>query len=314
MTSSLLHWPVPDALLQDPMIDCARGLARKYKDSSPDEILNIYVQYADKAEVELEFRPLFDLLRPLRFSGQGLELGAGVAIFSASLVRQFPEIQKIYAVEAVPEVVEWLQPKVVRHIAPESAERVQPVLGSFDDLQLSDCALDFAIELGSLHHSHDLDRTLRELARVVRKGGVVVALDRAHNDRLSDEQREFMLNVRYSPQWLEANGFPPQPLTRRQNGEHEHRLGEWLSAFERAGFALERRLELRPIGFDRFLRSCRLALPFWLRKRLNWLPSRPMEHPGECWWRLKLLLGLKGQGSIFHTAIRDKTVFVLRRI
>lgn len=312
--SAIQQWPIPDWLLAHPMVDYARHLARKYKDRPVEDILRIYIQYADRTAVEAEFDHLFELLKPLNFTGRGVEVGAGVGIFSAMVARRYPQVTSIDAVEVVPEVVEFLQTAVTAHVCPERPQAVVPVIGSFDDLQVADGSYDFCLELGALHHSGDLDKTLAEIARVMRPGGLLVALDRAHNNRLCEDQRRFMLDVEYSAAWLEANGFPPGRLTREQNGEHEIRLCEWDAAFTKAGFRLERRLELRPVSWRHFFRSCLLALPFSLRRQLNWLPSRVREHKGETWWRLKERLGLATKEQLFHPAIRDKTVFVLRKL
>jgi SAM-dependent methyltransferase len=308
-----LRWPIPAALLADPMIANARGLAAKYRDRPVEDVLDIYVKYSDTAAVARQFDAVFAHLPAGLFRGRGVEVGAGVAVFSAMVARRFPEAEAIHAVEAVPEVVELLQPKVVAAVAGERAARVIPVIGSFDDIRLPDGTADFAIEVGSLHHSHDLGRTLAEVSRVLKPGGWVVALDRAHHDGLSEEQRRFMLEVRYSPEWLAANGFPPGPLSRRENGEHEYRLSEWRAAFAAAGFRLVKRFEMRPVGPRRFLRSLVLALPFGLRRALGWLPSRVREHPGEAWWRLRHLLGGGRDDAVFHASPNEYTVFVLQK-
>ncbi len=55
-----------------------------------------------------------------------------------------------------------------------------------------------------------------------------------------------MLGVLYPTAWLQRKGYPDQALRRRDKGEHEIRLAEWMSAFDQAGFSVLRRMELCP--------------------------------------------------------------------
>ena len=123
-----------------------------------------------------------------------------------------------------------------------------------------------------------------------------------------------MLNNEYSDAWKRKNGYPPDRLTRRQNGEHEIRLKEWEQYLNDAGFVIERRAELRPDGWRKFLRSCALEVPYGLRRK--WIPD-PMQvkpHSGETFWMLRHLIGLAGTNPTFQPAIRKQSVFIARKI
>lgn len=298
----------------NPMVTNASLLARKFKDRPVEDILNIYVKYPTIVSAHHFFDEVFKISPPGIFRGTGVEVGAGVAVFSAMVCKRHEAVDRIYTVEIVPEVAEFLQPTVIRAIGGEKAEKkINNVIGSFDNLRLEDESIDFCIEIGSLHHSHDMQRTLNEIARVLRPGGWLVVLDRAHNNGLTETQRKFMLDVQYGESWLKANGFSPDPLSRRENGEHEYTLSEWEEAFTQSGFYLHSRFELRPVGWRRFLRSCILEIPFPMRRRLNWLPSRVKEHPGENWWRLQELLGRKQKNPLFRPSINEYSAFINRK-
>ena len=59
-------------------------------------------------------------------------------------------------------------------------EKVVPVVGNFDNLQLQDKSIDFIIEFDSLHHSFNIEKTIRESGRVLKSGAQLVAIDRSH--------------------------------------------------------------------------------------------------------------------------------------
>ena len=166
--------------------------------------------------------------------GVGLELGAGCAAVSVEIANDFPNVSKIYAVEIVPDIVEVAQTTLVRIAGLEN--KVIPVLGNFDDLKIEDESIDWIIEFDSLHHSFDLEKTARESFRVLKPGGKLIAIDRAHlttsRSRMDSLERE-----PYSQDFLEKRGYDPNAkITRADNGEHEHRISDYKRYFKLAGF------------------------------------------------------------------------------
>jgi SAM-dependent methyltransferase len=240
-------------------------------------------------------------------------LGAGTAAFSSMACMHFPGIEKIYAVEVVPEVVRLLQPKIVERLCGDSEFKVQSVIGSFNKVDLPDNSVDFCIEVESLHHSENLNQTLKEAARILKPGGCFLLLDRAHHNSLSEAQRQLMLNIEYSDAWKRENGYALDRLTRAENGEHEIRLCEWEHALAENEFRIENRLELRQLSFKKLLRSLLLCLPFHFRRMFNILPSRVRPQKGEISWLIGRLLGLPATNSCYHQGARDYTILLARR-
>lgn len=312
-SATIVEWPVPSDLMSSPAVQNRNLKAEKHYVQDPDNALRAYINM-DRAQVVREFTSLFHILHPFRFQGRGLEIGAGTATFSAMVCREFPEVDSIHAVEVAPNVVRFLQPLLVRHIAGEMGQKIVGVVGSFDDIQLEDNSCDFCIEMGSLHHSDNLGLTLSEIARTLKPGRHLVMLDRAHNNRITDRQLELMLNVEYSDAWKRKNGYPPEPLKRKQNGEHEIRVKEWEAYLNRAGFAIERRVELRPVGWKKFLRSCALEIPFAVRKRFIPDPMQVLPHSGETWWMFRFLLGMGSDNPRFQPAHRKQSIFIARKV
>lgn len=309
----IVEWVIDEQIKELPVISCAERLAEKYRDAPYEQVMDMYVGYSDIVALERDFGLVFDRVRP-ELKGRGVEIGSGVAIFSSMAMKHFPAVEQIWAVEAVSGVVRHLQPKITQAVCGERRHGITNVIGDFDRLELEDGSLDFCIEVDSLHHSYHPPRTFAEIARVLKPGGLLLMLDRSHPDSLSEEQREFMLDVVYSSEFLEKYGFPKGRMTRRDNGEHEYRQGEWMGWLAEAGFQVERRLELRSNSWRQLMRAAVLTLPFGLRRKLGWLPSRVRGHRGELRWRLADLLGMAGRQGSFARACRDYSIFLARKV
>ncbi|MCP5066427.1 MAG: class I SAM-dependent methyltransferase [bacterium] len=155
-----------------------------------------------------------------------------------------PGVTAVISVDVCENFARLVIPRVADEMLGGSgSERVVATRGSFDDVSLPDGAVDFVVEIGAFHHADDLSGVVREAARVLRPGGILVCFDRALPDALTDGEVDRMLDRAYTADWLAENGYPvDEVLTRRENGEHEYRYFEWERAFEAADLNLERRL------------------------------------------------------------------------
>ena len=170
--------------------------------------------------------------------GIGIDLGGGVGCISSTLAKR-KNVKKIYCIELVEEAVTMCQPIVKREILKENDNKVISVVGDFDDLNLENNSIDFAVSWDSMHHSMNLIKTLKECKRVLKKNGIFIIVDRAHNNSTPDSEIERMLNIVYDENFLTKFYRPKDMiLTRRENGEHEHRFFEWDKFFDGSGFKL----------------------------------------------------------------------------
>ena len=198
-------------------------------------IINEYV-YIDSKYVEKTF-DIIPRSSELIF-GVGVDLGGGVGCISSTLAKK-ESVEKIYCVEVVEDVVKLCQPIVKKEILKEKEKKVISVVGDFDNLELNDNSIDFAVSWDSMHHSTNPIKTLKECKRVLKKNGILIIVDRAHNNSTLDSEIERMLNIKYNEEFLIKNHRPKNMiLTRRENGEHEYRFFEWKRFFLEAGFDL----------------------------------------------------------------------------
>lgn len=124
-------------------------------------------------------------------------------------------------------------------ILKERTDKVISVVGDFDNLELADNSLDFAISWDSIHHSHDPVKTLTECRRVLKLKGRLIIVDRAHNNNTPNSEIDRMHGIVYGKEYLRKNYLDENmTLTRKDNGEHEWRFFEWDKYFKDAGFKL----------------------------------------------------------------------------
>ena len=236
-TGQPLQWPIPEAVRAALAVTLRDRFAVQLSLEEPETIALRYVYLTPRqmgALVRMAERHF--LPHPLR--GRGIELGAGCGVLAAVVAKR-PDVESVLAVEVCEQITELLIPKIARHVLGDSAAKVLPITGSFDDLRIPDASLDFAIEHDSLHHSDDLAVTMTECSRVLKPGGLLLCFDRCHDDSVTDAEVDRLLSKVYSRDYLVANCYPPDiTLTRRENGEHEYRLFEWRAAAAAAGLVL----------------------------------------------------------------------------
>jgi len=102
------------------------------------------------------------------FKGIGVDLGGGVGLVS-SIIAKKKEVNKIYCVEITKNAVVKCQPIIKRKILNNSNEKVISVLGSFDNIELDESSVDFCVAWDAMHHSKNLNKTLKEARRVLKK-------------------------------------------------------------------------------------------------------------------------------------------------
>lgn len=113
------------------------------------------------------------------------------------------------------------------------------VVGDFDQLELEDNSVDFAVAWDSMHHSINPVKTFEECKRILKPNGLFIIVDRAHNNSTPDSEIKRMLDIVYDEAFLIKNHRSKDLiLTRRENGEHEYRFQEWNTFFKKSGFKL----------------------------------------------------------------------------
>lgn len=165
-----------------------------------------------------EWRAVQGLLQELE-CGQALDLGAGRGISSFALAR---DGWKVTALEPDPSCL--VGAGAIRTLAAEAGLTIKVVESWGEQLPFVDGSFDLVYARQALHHARDLDALCREIARVLRPGGTLLATREHVIDRPGDLER------------FQAG----HPLHRLYGGEQAFTLERYRQAFAQAGLAVRK--------------------------------------------------------------------------
>ena len=149
-------------------------------------------------------------------SGEALDVGAGRGIASYALAKEG------FAVTAMePDTSALVGSGAIRNLAEETGLPIRVVEKYSERLPFVDDTYDVVFARAVLHHTRELDRACRELFRVLKPGGLLIAV----REHVISKQADL-------PLFLDAH-----PLHRLYGGEHAYLLEQYTAALEKSGFA-----------------------------------------------------------------------------
>jgi SAM-dependent methyltransferase len=280
------QWVIPDDLRRELEAHYKTAYSLSLSNKEPMDIARAltFDGIADSVTVD-ELTKFLETLNALFLNGGikgvGLEIGSGPGTFVAALAR-LPQVTRVYGVEACESIVKELMTKVVRGIAGENEDKVVGAVADFDNLELPDDSVDFVFDFFSLHHSPNPAKTLREIYRVLKPGGIIFCADKARADSLSDSELDALLDMEYTAKSKIAMGLPPDARhTRRMNGENEYRLYEWKKYFEGAGLTDFRHYNIPKIRGNYMSKMSKKSLslfPIDVQTKLSGLVSKRVNN------------------------------------
>jgi len=119
--------------------------------------------------------PIFYFLKKkYNFKGEVLELGAGSCWLSA-LISKIPEVKNVYAIDISKELLETIGNKVIVDLGGKK-EKIKFINTDFHKLPFDDNKFDVIICDASLHHAQNLPVLLKEINRVLKDNGFLIAI------------------------------------------------------------------------------------------------------------------------------------------
>jgi SAM-dependent methyltransferase len=160
-----------------------------------------------------EWQAVSELLR--NRTGKALDVGAGRGIASYALTRNG------FAVTALePDASAIVGAAAIRNLAAEACLPIEVVEEFSERLPFADETFDVVFARAVLHHTSDLDSACREMFRVLRRGGVLIAA-REHVISKETDLAQFL---------------DQHPLHHLYGGEHAFLLDRYTGALKGAGF------------------------------------------------------------------------------
>jgi|GEM_PF-1182903 len=206
--------------------DAPEAAMRRLKDS-PKHALEVTLGYFDDPLIGAcdrfyqsdEWASVRALL-PVR-KGRALDLGAGRGIASYALARDGWDVTA-----SEPDTSDLIGAGAIRRLAPEASLSINVVEEFGENLSFSDAVFDLVYCRQVLHHADNLYAMCREIARILKPGGIFLAT------------REHVIS---KPEDLPA--FLEKHLLHRLHGrENAHLLREYTDSIENAGLRLLRAL------------------------------------------------------------------------
>lgn len=157
--------------------------------------------------------------------GTALDVGAGNGIASYALARDGWEV-----ISLEPDPSPTVGAAAIRELAASSALPIRVMEQFGESIPLSDAAVDVVVARQVLHHAQDLPQFCREIARVLRPGGTLLAM-RDHVAATEGQLARFLAE---------------HPLHHRYGGEHAFPLGVYKRCLQGAGLRIVQ--VLPPLG------------------------------------------------------------------
>jgi ubiquinone/menaquinone biosynthesis C-methylase UbiE len=176
------------------------------------------LEAAERFRNSAEFADVLELVGPFLRGSTVLDLGSGNGIASYSLARS--GAGSVFAVD--PDASNDVGTGALRRLTADLP--VFALVGVGEQIPLRDRSINLVYVRQVLHHASDLPRLLSECARVLKRGGALLAC-REHVVDDEDQLHEFLRD---------------HPVHQLAGGEHAFRLQEYLQAIEGSGLRIRR--------------------------------------------------------------------------
>lgn len=134
------------------------------------------------------------------------DLGAGNGYFALPMAKK---AKAVYAVDIAPEMLEMLKVNADQ----EQLENIQYVESDLDEIQLGDDSVNKVMISLVLHEVPDLDKTLREIKRILQPGGQVLVIEFEAVETESGPPLHHRISADEMVRSLKENGFDAEVIS-----------------------------------------------------------------------------------------------------
>lgn len=178
---------------------------------------------------------VFEIFADDTFCGDGIEIGAGMGVGGACLSHR-NGVESIVMSDVDERLVREIMPKTVALMG-DGSKKIKMEVVDFEDMRLGERSFNYVIAFATLHHANQLSKTLSCCYEILKDGGRLLAVERVHPDTMTERKRDALLAVGVSDEFKIQGGLPVElRITRKDLGEHEYRLSDWMEALEKSGF------------------------------------------------------------------------------
>ena len=104
-----------------------------------------------------------------------VDLGCGSGYFTVPLSRR---VKKVYGIDVQPEMLSFLEHKMRKL----KINNIEPLLSKTDEIPLEDESINLLISVNTLHEFDDSEKMIKEMMRVMKKGGQALIVDFKRED------------------------------------------------------------------------------------------------------------------------------------
>ena len=150
-------------------------LTKDEKESSRKKAIELSHNFNSFLRVIKRRIPIFRFLqKKYNFKGEVLELGAGSCWLSA-LMSKLAKVEKIYTLDISGDLLETIGNKVIGNLKGEK-RKIKFIVSDFHKLPFNDNKFDIVVCDASLHHAQNLPVLLKEINRVLKNEGYLIAI------------------------------------------------------------------------------------------------------------------------------------------
>lgn len=170
-----------------------------------------------------------ELKKDIIFSGNILEIGAGSCWFSAELSK-IPDVNHIFSLDFSDRMLREVAPSIISALRADNNKIIR-ILGDYHKLPFDDNLFDFVVIDAALHHTNYLDIVLKEINRVLKSSGKIIAIREPIKSLIWPLKKKLSFVDRHVKEYGVI--------------ENTYHLKQWNDFFKKAGF----NLTIKPIYY-----------------------------------------------------------------